>query len=114
MLIRRENHPVRVTYELILDHKNAKIRIDELRDVRTVNNKPKTFSTPEPSTLLLPGALIRRVLRCVGESDITDVSFHCRNQDEGHFRWRRLLSLHPQTADNSADEISQADTCSNG
>jgi 5'-AMP-activated protein kinase catalytic alpha subunit len=28
---------------------------EELRDVRTVNNKPKTFSTPEPSTLLLPG-----------------------------------------------------------
>ncbi|CEG50273.1 camk camkl ampk protein kinase [Plasmopara halstedii] len=55
LLTRRENHPLRVAYELILDHKNAKIRIDELRDVRTVNNKPKTFSTPEPSTLLLPG-----------------------------------------------------------
>ncbi|KAG7383043.1 Protein kinase [Phytophthora boehmeriae] len=55
LLMRRENHPLRVAYELILDHKNAKIRIDELRDVRTVNNKPKTFSTPEPSTLLLPG-----------------------------------------------------------
>uniref|UniRef100_A0AAV1UUN6 non-specific serine/threonine protein kinase n=1 Tax=Peronospora matthiolae TaxID=2874970 RepID=A0AAV1UUN6_9STRA len=55
LLMRRENHPLRVAYELILDHKNAKIRIDELRDVRTVDNKPKTFSTPEPSTLLLPG-----------------------------------------------------------
>ncbi|KAG2786318.1 hypothetical protein JG687_00017303 [Phytophthora cactorum] len=55
LLMRRESHPLRVAYELILDHKNAKIRIDELRDVRTVNNKPKTFSTPEPSTLLLPG-----------------------------------------------------------
>eukprot|EP00644_Phytophthora_capsici_P009884 jgi/Phyca11/119653/e_gw1.39.449.1 len=28
LLMRRENHPLRVTYELILDHKNAKIRID--------------------------------------------------------------------------------------
>lgn len=28
MVMRREIHPVRVTYELILDHKNAKIRID--------------------------------------------------------------------------------------
>ncbi|KAF4316439.1 hypothetical protein BBO99_00008710 [Phytophthora kernoviae] len=49
LLMRRESHPLRVAYELILDHKNAKIRIDELRDVRTVNNKPKTFSTPEPN-----------------------------------------------------------------
>ena len=28
LLMRRENHPLRVAYELILDHKNAKIRID--------------------------------------------------------------------------------------
>ncbi|KUF90846.1 Katanin p80 WD40 repeat-containing subunit B1 [Phytophthora nicotianae] len=28
LLTRRENHPLRVAYELILDHKNAKIRID--------------------------------------------------------------------------------------
>lgn len=26
--MRRVNHPLRVAYELILDHKNAKIRID--------------------------------------------------------------------------------------
>ncbi|GLD94811.1 hypothetical protein PINS_up003436 [Pythium insidiosum] len=52
---RRENHPVRVAYELILDHKNAKIRVDELRDVRLAPSQPKTFSTPEPNTLLLPG-----------------------------------------------------------
>ncbi|RLN37116.1 hypothetical protein BBJ28_00012275 [Nothophytophthora sp. Chile5] len=55
LLMRRESHPLRVAYELILDHKNAKIRIDELRDVRTVNTKPKTFSAPEANTLLLPG-----------------------------------------------------------
>ncbi|TDH69695.1 hypothetical protein CCR75_001292 [Bremia lactucae] len=55
LLMTRESHALRVAYELILDHKNAKIRIDELRDVRAVNTKPKTFSTPEPSTLLLPG-----------------------------------------------------------
>lgn len=28
MLMRRDNHPLRITYELILDHKNAKSRID--------------------------------------------------------------------------------------
>jgi hypothetical protein len=31
MVMRREIHPVRVTYELLLDHKNAKIRIDGAR-----------------------------------------------------------------------------------
>ncbi|GAB9468808.1 hypothetical protein Gpo141_00006115 [Globisporangium polare] len=55
LLHRRESHPLRVAYDLILDHKNAKIRIDELRDVKTVSSKPKTFAPSEPNTLLLPG-----------------------------------------------------------
>lgn len=83
-LQRREIHPLRVAYDLILDHKNAKSRIDgersdttlvffcgavssnthvsrvcdrsELRNVKIVSSKPKTFVPSEPSTLLLPGA----------------------------------------------------------
>ncbi|TMW58966.1 hypothetical protein Poli38472_007111 [Pythium oligandrum] len=51
----RENHPHRVAYDLILDHKNARIRVDELRDIRATPNQPKTFNTTEPNTLLLPG-----------------------------------------------------------
>lgn len=31
LLQRRESHPLRVAYDLILDHKNAKIRIDGTR-----------------------------------------------------------------------------------
>ncbi|TYZ64719.1 hypothetical protein PybrP1_009372 [[Pythium] brassicae (nom. inval.)] len=55
LLHRRESHPLRVAYDLILDHKNAKSRIDELRNVKIVSSKPKTFAPSEPSTLLLPG-----------------------------------------------------------
>ncbi|ETV90989.1 CAMK/CAMKL/AMPK protein kinase, variant 1 [Aphanomyces invadans] len=51
---RDERTPVRVAYDLVLDHKNAKIRIDELRNVKRHDNQPKTFSPPDP-TLLVPG-----------------------------------------------------------
>ncbi|DAZ93149.1 TPA: hypothetical protein N0F65_006348 [Lagenidium giganteum] len=51
----REPSAIRVIYDLILDHKNAKIRIDELRDVRSHESTPKAFAPPEAATLLLPG-----------------------------------------------------------
>nr|CCA17060.1 SNF1related protein kinase catalytic subunit alpha p [Albugo laibachii Nc14] len=49
----QESSPFRVVYDLTLDHKNAKIRINELRDVRNREIAPKTFQMD--ATLLLPG-----------------------------------------------------------
>ncbi|CAK4076612.1 unnamed protein product [Aphanomyces euteiches] len=53
-VMNKEYTPLRVAYDLVLDHKNAKIRIDELRNVKKQDMTPKTFSQPDP-TLLLPG-----------------------------------------------------------
>ncbi|KAF0700705.1 Aste57867_8759 [Aphanomyces stellatus] len=53
-VMNKEYTPLRVAYDLVLDHKNAKIRIDELRNVKKMDMTPKTFSQPDP-TLLLPG-----------------------------------------------------------
>ncbi|RHZ14766.1 hypothetical protein DYB37_009120, partial [Aphanomyces astaci] len=50
-----EYTPLRVAYDLVLDHKNAKMRIDELRNVKRHDNTPKTFSQPDQSSLLVPG-----------------------------------------------------------
>ncbi|CCI47099.1 unnamed protein product [Albugo candida] len=49
----QESSPFRVVYDLTLDHKNAKIRINELRNVRNREIAPKTFQMD--ATLLLPG-----------------------------------------------------------
>ncbi|EQC38348.1 CAMK/CAMKL/AMPK protein kinase [Saprolegnia diclina VS20] len=53
-VLNKEHGPLRVAYDLMLDHKNAKKRIDELRNTKKLDMTPKTFSQPDP-TLLIPG-----------------------------------------------------------
>ena len=51
---RQEYNHLRVAYELILDHKNARLRVDELRHAKNSEAGPQTFSPPQ-LPLLVPG-----------------------------------------------------------